>query len=109
MTRPCASSASTARYGSSVATCKVVSNLDVDIKCQASGDCKQTCSTSGDCVDGYICDATTKVCVATNGSADSGDNGGCGCRATGSAPRGSAWGLIALALAAGLARRRKRA
>jgi MYXO-CTERM domain-containing protein len=75
----------------------------------AFGACRNTCASSLDCTNGFVCDVPSKTCVAvanadTNSTGDEG--GGCGCTTPGtSRPAGL---LAATILALGLVARRRR-
>jgi len=97
-------------------TCKdartVVDPAGNEIPCVAyvcsAGACKESCTSTSDCLTGFVCEATSQHCVAASDTAaDTGDEGGCGCRVPArSAPRvTAAWLLAALTLM----RRRRRA
>jgi MYXO-CTERM domain-containing protein len=76
-----------------------------------SGECNQTCTTSADCLAGFLCDQAIKACVrpdAPPGSADgASSSGGCGCSSPGDDGH-SAAGALALLLPIVLRRRRRR-
>lgn len=71
----------------------------------ADGECQTNCTTSQECVEGYVCDA--KLCIPAEPPATGAeeDDGGCGCRTS----RGdsSAWALVMAGLCLGMLRRRK--
>ncbi len=73
--------------------------------------CQTRCASSSECAAGFVCDTSSARCVDTSTTKSprgSGDDGGCGCRAPGAAPRhGAGAGLLAtLGLLLVLARRR---
>jgi MYXO-CTERM domain-containing protein len=74
-------------------------------KCEASGQCRGTCSSSAQCIGGFVCDTVSSQCVTA--AVESTDSGGCGCR---TAPRSSQgpWALLALASLGVVATRRRR-
>ena len=79
-------------------------------RCDADGTCNETCSSSDDCVSGFLCDdgSGVGVCVEASDGSAAGDEGGCGCRTAG-APRGGATGLlVVLGLGGALWRSRRR-
>lgn len=64
-------------------------------RCTAGGDCRDSCTSSSDCIAGTVCDTSfaNGVCVADTAAAES-DDSGCGVRPSdGAAPR---WMLLAL-------------
>ncbi|MCC6217547.1 MAG: hypothetical protein IT376_22000 [Polyangiaceae bacterium] len=78
-------------------------------KCDQSGACIPRCRSTEDCVAPAVCNGDA-VCVQPSRAAAA-DDGGCGCRAAGGAPRTprTAWlAALAAALALGAARRRGR-
>ncbi len=77
----------------------------------ADGICKTACTSSGDCIAGYLCDPALSTCTP-QASAPSADTGGCSCRMTGmpvrrGIPGGAAWLVGLAALLSGRRRRRK--
>jgi hypothetical protein len=71
-----------------------------------SGACEDSCASTANCAPGHVCNQG--ACTpADPGAAEADEEGGCGCRTAGGAPRGAA-GLIA-ALAVVLPSRRRRA
>ncbi len=72
-------------------------------KC-AGGVCRESCSSAGDCADGFVCSDEFR-CSPLRAPAD--DGGGCGCRSAGRDGSSGAW-LFAL-LALGIASRRRTA
>ncbi|MGE0327883.1 MAG: Kelch repeat-containing protein, partial [Polyangiaceae bacterium] len=72
-----------------------------------SGNCLQLCSTSSECVSGFVCDTAIKACIAASGAGASADDSGCGCRLPGAPTQGPArWLLFGLGFALVRARRR---
>lgn len=70
-------------------------------RCTAGGDCRDSCTSSSDCVDGTVCDTSfaNGVCVRNTESSASGDGGGCAVRGSGSSspsPWTAVLGLAAL-------------
>jgi hypothetical protein len=77
--------------------------------CGPGGDCRETCSSSADCQPGFACSSNGSCVDAADDEAT--DDAGCGCRlvGTGGAPRRTnGWGPLALGVALGCARRRRR-
>ncbi len=74
----------------------------------ASGVCPKQCTSSDDCISGYICDPSNKTCVPTTGDA-SANQGGCGCKMAGMpVRRGIPLTWLGVLAALALARRRRR-
>lgn len=74
-------------------------------KCSGSR-CLEQCSGSDQCVAGFVCDPTTKLCVAPSSPAASADEGGCA--ASSRSPR-SPRSILAVVVVLGVASRRRRA
>lgn len=74
------------------------------LKCAGSS-CLAGCSTSTDCVAGYICDTASSRCVAT--AADTGSDGGCTTSPGGRSPFTALFVLAGVAVAVSLRRRRQ--
>jgi MYXO-CTERM domain-containing protein len=76
-------------------------------RCDASGTCKDSCSTTADCVTGYICDVSGGArCVKADAGAPD-EEGGCGCRTASGRRDVTALGMLPV-LAFLLRRRRQR-
>ncbi len=81
--------------------------VDVDClpyRCEGEA-CLDTCARTTDCSSSYVCDPDTARCVQSAPTAT--DDGGCGCRAPGSAPRSTALSSL-LVIAGALWRAGKR-
>jgi MYXO-CTERM domain-containing protein len=75
---------------------------------QSGAVCMSTCSTTADCVAGFVCDTTVQNGTCIDSGASGSDGSGCGCRAKPARAPGSALvGLLAVA-ALGLIRRHRR-
>ncbi|MFI5297060.1 MAG: Kelch repeat-containing protein [Polyangiales bacterium] len=73
----------------------------------AFGACETSCGASVDCAPGYVCDQTSKTCVAPTSS---GGSGGCALDAQASRSNARAWlASLAMLAMAGAARARRRA
>jgi hypothetical protein len=72
-------------------------------KCEGKA-CLDKCSSSSECVDGYVCDTPSKTCIVANGTPATGDDGG-GCSYGGPSRFSGVW-LVAACVALVTARRR---
>jgi hypothetical protein len=69
-----------------------------------NGACEDSCASSSDCQDGFLCDTVEAQCVAESDNVSTSE--GCGCRLAG-AGRGDPRTLAALALSIWILRRRR--
>ncbi len=73
-------------------------------RCKA-GRCVESCSSSDDCVPGFLCNSLSSKCEAPAAAPSEDESGGCGCRTV---PRGRGGMIAALPLLLAVALRRRR-